>query len=68
MAARGDIEPIIHFLCRVWWSSDSSDIMDAEEDNEESSDADTEDSPVTEDTQNGDVVEDYEAEGDSMMV
>lgn len=52
----------------LWWSSDSSDIMDAEEDNEESSDADTEDSPVTEDTQNGDVVEDYEAEGDSMMV
>ena len=47
----------------LWWSSDSSDIMDAEEDNEESSDADTEDSPVTEDTQNGDVVEDYEAEG-----
>ena len=47
----------------LWWSSDSSDIMDAEEDNEESSDADTEDFPVTEDTQNGDVVEDYEAEG-----
>ena len=44
----------------LWWSSD---IMDAEEDNEESSDADTEDFPVTEDTQNGDVVEDYEAEG-----
>ncbi len=44
----------------LWWSSD---IMDAEEDNEESSDADTEDSPVTEDTQNGDVVEDYETEG-----
>ena len=38
----------------LWWSSDSSDIMDAEEDNEESSDADTEDFPVTEDTQNGD--------------
>ena len=32
----------------LWWSSDSSDIMDAEEDNEESSDADTEDFPVTE--------------------
>lgn len=47
----------------LWWSLDSSDIMDAEEDNEESSDADTEDFPVTEDTQNGDVVEDYEAEG-----
>ncbi len=47
----------------LWWSSDSSDIMDAEKDNEESSDADTEDFPVTEDTQNGDVVEDYEAEG-----
>ena len=44
----------------LWWSSE---IMDVEEDNEESSDADTEDSPVTEDTQNGDVVEDYEAEG-----
>lgn len=54
---------IMQSMDGLWWSSDSSDIMDAEEDNEESSDADTEDSPVTEDTQNGDVVEDYEAEG-----
>ena len=51
---------IMQSMDGLWWSSE---IMDVEEDNEESSDADTEDSPVTEDTQNGDVVEDYEAEG-----
>ena len=43
---------IMQSMDGLWWSSE---IMDVEEDNEELSDADTEDSPVTEDTQNGDV-------------